>query len=197
MRSKATLAAIWVAATLVAVTVVWQSLSFVSTRTDSPESATLPVLAPETTVAGDTVGSLGSLGPGVTAGGQALGPGSGAGSDTGSGDSVPSATTSTTGPTTTQPPARSTTTLPAGTVAQTFNVTGGTALVWFSPAGAVVKWATAADGWTARIEASEHGGSQIEFRRGEARTRLDVWWDKGPQNQVRSDGDGDGGSGKD
>ncbi len=177
MRSKSFLAVIWAAATVVAVAIVWQSLGFVSTRTEDDGAAR----------------GGGSAAPGLTlADGDpartstpatAVGGGGSTGTDPGA------ATTSTTAPSTgltasTTPGVG----VPADAVDQTFELVGGTAVVRYSSTGVSVLYAVPADGFRSSFE-PEGSGMKVEFRSESHRSRVDVWWDNGPQHSVEEEAD--------
>ena len=47
--------------------------------------------------------------------------------------------------------------------------------------------ATPAPGFTADIGEAHDGGARVEFESDDHRSRLDGWWDGGPQDEVRED----------
>jgi hypothetical protein len=182
MRSKSFLAVTWTVATLVAVVVVWQSLSFVSTRTDDDaaadralaDAASNPVTTATTTgrpTVADTASSAVTTITGVPIESTAV-PG------TGSGAPAVSTTTIAGDPPTTPKPAVDG---PSDAVEQTFQLDGGSTRLRFSPTGVVLVWATPNPGYQAKSEV-EGSGIKVEFRNGEHRSRLDAWWDGGPQS---------------
>ena len=64
---------------------------------------------------------------------------------------------------------------------------GGTATLRFSATGVTVVAAAPkpASRWTA---SSTHGnGVRVEFESDDHRSRVDAWWDGGPQDEVRED----------
>lgn len=67
----------------------------------------------------------------------------------------------------------------------TFDLVGGTTSISFSAQGVEVLWATPRPGFTVRID----GGSRVrvEFRSDEHDSRIDAWWDGGPQTSVREE----------
>ncbi len=109
---------------------------------------------------------------------------------TGSPSSEPLPSTSTTQPPTTQAPTTTTTTsqppttLPGQTL--TFNLTGGSTAISFSPTEVKVLWATPNPGFEVKIE-PESPGIKVEFRSDEHRSRIDAWWSGGPQHDIRED----------
>jgi hypothetical protein len=64
---------------------------------------------------------------------------------------------------------------------------GGTASLRFSATGVTVLSASPAPGFTVDIGDSHSGGKRVEFERDGHRSRLDAWWDGGPQDEVRED----------
>ena len=47
--------------------------------------------------------------------------------------------------------------------------------------------ATPAAGFTVDIGESHDGGARVEFESDDHRSRVDGWWDGGPQDEVRED----------
>jgi hypothetical protein len=95
------------------------------------------------------------------------------------------ATTSTTvpvaPPTTTAPPP------PTQAVTRSYDLEGGTTTLRFTPTGVTVVVATPAPGFTVEISDSHSGGKRVEFESNDHRSRVDAWWDGGPQDEVRED----------
>ena len=89
------------------------------------------------------------------------------------------ATTSTTTPPVTSAPAP---------ITKSYQLNGGSATLRFSPGGVTVVAATPKPGYTAEVEA-EGSGVRVEFESEAHKSRLDAWWDGGPQVQVREDAD--------
>ena len=84
-------------------------------------------------------------------------------------------------PTTAPPP-------PAQPVTRSYDLEGGTATLRVSPSGVTVVVATPAPGFTVDIGESHDGGKRVEFESADHRSRLDAWWDGGPQDEVREVG---------
>jgi len=82
---------------------------------------------------------------------------------------------------TTAPPAA------AEPITRSYDLEGGTATLRFSPSGVTVVVATPAPGFTVDIGESHDGGKRVEFESSDHRSRLDAWWDGGPQDEVRED----------
>lgn len=187
MRSKSFLAVIWAVATVVAVAIVWQSLGFVSTRTEDDGTA-LGGGSSTSVVTPVTEGSSGPGGTGVAGGGPAGTTKVPATAVDGSGPPVtdPIGTASTTPPTlTTLSPG-----VPADAVDQTFELVGGTAVVRYSSTGVTVLYAVPANGYQVKVE-PEEGGTKVEFRSEGHRSRVTVWWDNGPQHSPLEERDED------
>ena len=64
---------------------------------------------------------------------------------------------------------------------------GGTATLRFCPAGVTVVVATPAPGFTVDISETHGGGVRVEFESDDHRSRLEGWWDGGPQDEVGED----------
>lgn len=106
----------------------------------------------------------------------------------------PSSTTTTASPTppvsTPATPAVTTTTNPPAPTSETltFQLVGGTTAISFSPAGVDVLWASPNPGFDVKIE-PEAAGLKVEFRSDTHRSRVDAWWDGGPNHEIREDPD--------
>lgn len=104
----------------------------------------------------------------------------------------PTATTAGSSPATTPPPAApSTTDAPAET--RTYSLEGGTATLRFEPGRVTVVFANPAQGFDVEVEPEHVNGVKVEFESETHRSRVDGWWDGGPQDRVseRDDADGD------
>lgn len=132
-----------------------------TTTTSAPaRSSTTVAASPSTTVTG---------GPATTA------PSS---PSSGPGPSSAAAATTTTAP----PP-------PPATTTRTYDLVGGTATLRFSPNGVTVVVATPKAGFSVDVGASHDGGARVEFEsvKFDHRSRVDAWWDGGPQDEVREE----------
>lgn len=69
-------------------------------------------------------------------------------------------------------------------VTKVFNLQGGSTAISFSPSGVEVLWATPNDGYNVKIE-PEYPGLKVEFRSDAHRSRVDAWWNGGPQHEIR------------
>lgn len=77
---------------------------------------------------------------------------------------------------------------------RTFETTGGTATVRFSPGGAEVLGAVPAAGFEADVEAEDDGSTRVDFESEHHRSRLKVWWQDGPRHDVEERTDDGGGT---
>jgi hypothetical protein len=93
------------------------------------------------------------------------------------------------------PPERSEPAQPQETV-RTFELSGGTATVRFSPAGVEVLSAVPKAGFSADL-GPEDGGMRVEFESDDHRSRLDVWWNGEPRHETDEQESGGGGHGED
>jgi hypothetical protein len=100
------------------------------------------------------------------------------------------ATTTTNAPdggiSTTAPPAD-----PSATT-KTYRMQGGVVTLRFSPAGVEVVGASPYEGFTVDTEPEHGNGVRVEFESDSHRSRLDAWWDAGPQVEPREDDSGGG-----
>jgi hypothetical protein len=69
---------------------------------------------------------------------------------------------------------------------RTYRLAGGTVTVSFAPEGVSVVQATPRSGFSRDVE-PEGAGLKVEFRSDAHRSRLDAWWDDGPQERVQED----------
>jgi hypothetical protein len=96
--------------------------------------------------------------------------------------------------TTTAPPGGSTTTTaapPAGVpvTTRTYRMDGGVVTLRFSPAGVDVVGATPNQGFTVDYEPEHGNGVRVEFESDGHESRVDAWWDGGPQDRRRENGE--------
>jgi len=124
---------------------------------------------------------------------------------------APPSTTTTTAdagtPTTTRPGGRSPTTTPGPTpgsgpsgavttappppppaaTTRTYPLVGGTATLRFSADAVEVVVATPNAGFAVEISETHDNGVRVEFESDGHRSRVDAWWDGGPQDEVREE----------
>jgi hypothetical protein len=100
-------------------------------------------------------------------------------------DQAASSTTTTRGgaPTTTAPPADASATI------RTYRMEGGVVTLRFSPAGVDVVGATPNEGFTVDTEPEHGNGVKVEFESDGHESRVDAWWDGGPQVERRENGE--------
>jgi uncharacterized membrane protein YgcG len=82
-------------------------------------------------------------------------------------------------------------TAPAGEPApetRTYPLTGGTAALRFEPSGVTAVFAMPDAGYEVRSEPRDGGGWRVEFDGPGGRSRVEGWWDGGPQARVDDDG---------
>lgn len=164
MGSKPLLTVLWLVGTVVAATVAWQSLSFVSASTESDlavparsenqtgrATATQPTTPSSTTTRPEATTTTGTTGRATT-------------------------TTTISGATGTTPEAEA--------IEQTFELIGGRAAVSFSPTEILVVWATPEPGYTVESH-PEDGGIEVEFNNGVHESKLEAWWADGPRFETR------------
>jgi hypothetical protein len=75
---------------------------------------------------------------------------------------------------------------PAATT-RTYNLVGGTATLRFSSTGVTVVAAVPNAGFSVTKSSAHDDGARVEFESDEHRSRVDAWWDGGPQDEVGED----------
>jgi hypothetical protein len=185
MRRTIGFVALWFVAGAAAATVAWLGVSTVSDQLAGSGSHPDPLSA-------DQISDELAAGPGDTT--TTVQP------ESTTTTVLPSTTTTTAAP----PPGGSTTTSTTGSVApppptataqppaaqpvtKSYDLEGGTATLRFTPTGVTVVVATPAPGFTVKISDSHSNGKRVEFESDDHRSRLDAWWDGGPQDEVRED----------
>jgi hypothetical protein len=78
---------------------------------------------------------------------------------------------------------------PPATETRTYNLVGGTAALSFSPGGVSVVFATPEPGFEVDVEPQNGNGVRVEFESEGHRSRVEAWWDGGPQERVREEPD--------
>jgi hypothetical protein len=88
-----------------------------------------------------------------------------------------------------QPGGSPTTTVapPPPATTKTYDLVGGTATLRFSASGVTVVVATPNAGFSVKSGQSHGNGVQLEFESDDHRSRVDAWWDGGPQDEVREE----------
>jgi hypothetical protein len=99
-----------------------------------------------------------------------------------------SASSTTTAPdgaptTTTAPP------VDASATTRTYRMEGGVVTLRFTPAGVDVVGATPNEGFTVDTEPEHGNGVKVEFESDGHESRVDAWWDGGPQVERRENGE--------
>ncbi len=204
MKSFA-LAALWVLASVGAVTVAWAGVSVVDSEVIAPPPATVVPLFADNSPTNDpdnetaaapadagtpAISSTSSTSTTSTSLAPSPTEQPGSGDSAGATDTEPSTTAAPTTPSSTAP-TTSTTMAPPVTpdpepAAQslTFKLLGGTTTINFS-AESVTAVATANPGFEVTIEPNSPG-LKIEFRSVDTnqRSRIDAWWDNGPRHDI-------------
>jgi hypothetical protein len=78
---------------------------------------------------------------------------------------------------------------------RTFDTTGGTATVRFSPGGVEVLGAVPSAGFAVDVEAEDDGSIRVDFESEHHRSRLKVWWRDGPRHEIEERADDEAGGG--
>jgi hypothetical protein len=104
-------------------------------------------------------------------------------------DSTGSTDTTTNSSSTTTPTTTATTVAP---INQTFNLVGGSTTLQFTPSGVTVLGSTPNLGFSVEQETEHGNGVKVEFESESHRSRVDGWWDGGPQFREREDPDSSG-----
>ncbi len=205
----------WLCAAVIAVVVAWQGVGLVGDQVTSDRPATLTSSQVEDALQGDATDSptvhpdgtstSTALPPSATPGATPQAAGSapaspnnpsgtattatratatpgGGGGNTGSGGVVPG----TAAPGTAAPPAPQ-------AVNKTFMVSGGTVEMHFAPEGTTLVFATPNAGYQiTRNEPGDNNGWRVEFEGPAGKSRIDGWWDGGPQFRIQDDAAGGG-----
>lgn len=95
---------------------------------------------------------------------------------------APAVSSPSTPPATAAPAATS---IPSAAETRTYELVGGTAVLRFSPAGVEVVFATPNPGFSVEEEPEHGNGVKVEFESESHESRVDGWWDNGPQERVR------------
>ena len=174
MRRVLTLGVAWLAAAVVAAVVAWQGVGLVGDQVTDDRPATLSAAQIEGALGVPVAPVPGDATPGTA---------------TDAGPATPPTTTAPT-PTTAPPPAPE-----QQAVVRPYSVTGGNAVLSFTPAGVTVALARPDPSYQVRSEPTDGNGWRIEFDGPAGRSRIEGWWDGGPQDRVEDAGASDDGGG--
>jgi uncharacterized membrane protein YgcG len=84
----------------------------------------------------------------------------------------------------------------ASATTETYRMVGGVVTLRFSPAGVELVGATPNEGFGVDSEPEHGNGVRVEFESDAHKSRIDAWWEGGPQVERREDGE-DVGAGDD
>lgn len=194
VRRALVLTGAWLLAAVVAVAVAWQGVGIVTRNVTDDRPASLAAsevrelaAEPDATTTTTSVASPSSVPPAATSTSAPVPAVTPAARPTATTSSPPTtaAPPVTSAPPTTATATTATTAAPAET--RTYNVVGGSVALRFSPEGVTVVWATPNDGFEVEVEPENVNGVQVEFESESHRSRVDGWWDGGPQDRVREE----------
>jgi hypothetical protein len=204
VRRTLSFAAAWLVVAVLALVVAWQGVSVVADQVTNRRPAPLGAeevrrqLDREAAAAAPTAApSTSDLAPAttVTTLRQAAAPLTSTPPPTTAASPTPGAVSpASTAPPATAPPPPATTGPPPATTApapaaetRTYNLVGGSASLSYSPAGVSVVFATPKPGFEVDVEPQNGNGVRVEFESDEHRSRVEGWWDGGPQERVREE----------
>lgn len=194
LRRALRLTAAWVVAAALAVAVALQGVSLVGREVTDQRPASLS--AAEITDRLDRAGATSTtVATTVPTDGQPTISTTQPSATSPTGDDPAVAAPTTTAPTTTvaSPPATATPPPPAPSPeTRTYSLVGGTVALRFASTGVTVVYATPAAGFEVDVEPEHGNGVQVDFESDSHRSRVDGWWENGPVDRVREDGDEDG-----
>lgn len=75
----------------------------------------------------------------------------------------------------------------SSTETRTYILKGGTASLRFSPTGVEVVIADPLAGYSLSVEPEHGNGLKVEFRKEDRRSRVEAWWENGPQERVHEE----------
>jgi hypothetical protein len=158
----------WVAVAIVATMAAWQGVALVTDEVTDDRPAALAASDVQARLDGEAAAT-----------GDTTTPGSDA-SD---------ASDSTAGTTTTSATSSATTTAPAqpAPVTKSYLLTGGSVTIRFSPTEVTATGVFPNPGFSIKKNGPEDGGWRVEFESDAHRSRIDAWWDGGPQVRPRED----------
>ena len=185
MSRAVAFAVVWLVAAAVALGVAWRGVGIVGDQVTEDRPAALS--AAEIRARAGTAGSISTTTStaaapttSVPAGSPGSTPATGGVTATTAPPASTPATTATT--TTAATPAPSP---PAET--RTYTLVGGSASLRFTSSGVTVLWANPNAGFEVEIEPENVNGVKVEFESETHRSRVDGWWDDGPQDRVREE----------
>jgi hypothetical protein len=165
VRRLLTLTGAWLAAAIVAAGVAWQGVRLVGDQVTDDRSPSLTQEEIDAMVA------------------AATSEGAGEAADT-------SATTT---PTTSAPTSGGAAPSEPAAEVRAWDLTGGSVSLRFAPSGVTVVYAQPRTGYQVRSQPSDGGGMRVEFDGPQGRSRIEGWWDGGPQVEIDDDDADDGG----
>lgn len=187
-RRAIPLAVAWVAAAVIAVAVASWGVALVGRSVTEERPAALASAEVE-----ERLAEVASTAPGSSTSTTLPPTEETATTEVGSDGTVPATSAPGPAPTTTVPPATTApppTAAPAGET-RTYTLVGGTASLRFTPSGVTVVFANPAQGFDVEIEPEHGNGVKIEFENDAHESRLDGWWDGGPQDRIEERPDGE------
>jgi hypothetical protein len=191
----------WLAAAVVATVVAWQGVGLIGDQVTGDSPSTLSAseieekLASTTTEEAPSSSSAPRRSTRTGAGGDPAGT---TRPTTAPGQGTTTQPTTAPGQGSTAPPTTDPTVPPptAPAVSKTYTMTGGTVRLRFSPQGVTVVFATPKPGFqVTKNEPGDDNGWRVEFEGEGGRSRIDGWWDNGPQVRIDDDGASGGGDG--
>jgi len=69
----------------------------------------------------------------------------------------------------------------------TFDLEGGSTAISFASGAVTVVWATPHEGYAAEVKQNGADRLTVEFEGDDDRSRIDAWWDDGPQHRIDED----------
>jgi hypothetical protein len=78
---------------------------------------------------------------------------------------------------------------------RSYTLVGGAVTLRFAPSGVTLVVATPNPGFEVETEPTHGTGIRVELEGDDHRSRIDAWWDGGPQVEPREEADGGGGGG--
>jgi hypothetical protein len=186
VRRTLTFTAAWLVAAAIALAVAWQGVGIVAGHVTEDRPAPL-------TAADIRRRAVAATGQAGAAPDGSAPPTSVPGTSPTTTATVPSSQGVSTTTTTvkSRPPATSPTTStsvpPPAAETRTYTLVGGSASLRFTASGVTVVWANPNPGFEVEVEPENVNGVKVEFESDSHRSRVDGWWDGGPQDRVREE----------